>query len=131
MALVNCTELDAGSYTCSVVVGSTNEVLFSASKQLQILRKFFHINCNAGSNVIKLFNLDAAVPIAPGSPRVQDLRGPTALVVWDKKDTASESGNRLYTVEMKRLRAAQWTTAWVSWHQKSHDNSKAHFYLIN
>jgi hypothetical protein len=49
-----------------------------------------------------------AVPSAPSTPRVQDLKGTTALLVWEDKDFESSTSNRLYTLETRRLRTSEW-----------------------
>jgi len=43
LALVDCNETDAGSYTCSVVVAVNNDTLFSSTAHLEILRNFFSL----------------------------------------------------------------------------------------
>ena len=51
----------------------------------------------------------SAVPSAPSTPRVQDLKGTTALLVWEDKDVESASTSiRLYTLETRRLRTSEW-----------------------
>ena len=56
------------------------------------------------------FNVPA-VPPAPGVPRVQDLKGTSAYVVWEDRsiDEVPDSQQvRYYTLETRRLRTSEW-----------------------
>lgn len=50
----------------------------------------------------------SAVPAAPGVPRVQDLKGTTAIVVWEDRESDSDPKNRFYSLEARRLRTSEW-----------------------
>ena len=50
----------------------------------------------------------SAVPAAPGVPRVEDLKGTTALLVWEDREWELSKNNRLYTLEARRLRTSEW-----------------------
>ena len=47
------------------------------------------------------------VPRPPGQPRVQDLKGSSAVVTWDRLETA---GGRVFCLQMCRLATGHWQT---------------------
>ena len=47
------------------------------------------------------------VPSPPGQPKVQDLKGSSAVVTWDRGDTAKE---RVFSLQMCRIATGHWQT---------------------
>ena len=48
-----------------------------------------------------------SVPRAPGQPKVQDLRGNSAVVTWDRADTGKD---RVFSLQMCRIATGHWQT---------------------
>ena len=82
LALDTCSLEDAGEYYCIL---ATEEGSLSSQARLTV----------------------SHVPSPPGQPRVQDLRGSSAVVSWERGDTAA---SRVFSLQMCRLATGHWAT---------------------
>ena len=82
LALENCQLEDSGDYYCIL---ANEEGSVSSSARLTV----------------------SHVPRPPGQPRVQDLKGSSAVVTWDRAETG---GGRVFCLQMCRLATGHWQT---------------------
>ena len=82
LSLDNCELGDAGDYYCIL---ANDDGSVSSQARLSV----------------------SHVPRAPGQPKVQDLRGSSAVVTWDRGDTGRD---RVFSLQMCRISTGHWQT---------------------
>ena len=97
---VTCETSDSG--------GHTQASLSLENCQLADAGDYYCILANEDGSVSTQARLSVShVPRAPGQPKVQDLRGNSAVVTWDRADTGKD---RVFSLQMCRIATGHWQT---------------------